>query len=254
MLVDLHVYTNVSGGFSLPRAIDDARQAGLDAICVADRQASQEVAQAVLDGATGDFPVFLGVELPTRVGDVLVIVPGVDPFYSREEWKQVEALQRPSLSDVQQLADREGGVVLITHPYDRSRKTALRDRVFAVRDAAGIELATGGADERSNALSIEAVSHAALPSFAGSAARKNAARGRWATLFAEEFSTQEGLVAALRTGNFWPVEVVEPGPAPSRGGGRGGPRGDRGDRGDRGSRGGGRSDRGGDGRRGGRRR
>lgn len=245
MLVDLHVYTSASGGPTLDRAVAEARELGLSAVAVADRHASADVARRLAAGEFGEFPVFVGVELATAAGDVLVFVPKIDPFLTREEWRELEVLGLPELSDVVDMAERHGGVVLGVHAYDRKRSRAPRDRVFSLEALAGMEVWTSTADNLANSLALEAGSRAPVGAYAGSASiSSKPLRSQWATLFATEITTQEALVEALRVGNFWPVEISDsrqPRPSQDDRGNRG--RSDRG--GERSDRGGERSDRGG---------
>lgn len=255
MLIDLHAYSHHTGGAPLADLVAQAKSQGLDGLCVADRGASAESARAVAAGEFGDFPVFVGVELQTRQGDVLVLSRDVDPFMTREEWRQLTALERPELDAVVALMEAEGGVTLLAHPYDRARKPSPGDRLFAMDGLAGLEVGTGSSDSRANRTAIEAVTRSQLPGFGGSAMRRGDGKPTWLTLFGEPIATQAELVAALAAGDMWPVCVG--GSAPrnerrrsDRGERRGGDRGERrgGDRGER--RGGGR--RGGGRRRGGR--
>lgn len=233
MLIDLHVYTAPSGGPSIERAVSNAREQGLDAIAVVDRAASADVARAVIDQRFGDFPVFVGVELATTAGDVLVFVPDLAPFYTREEWRELEVLGLPELSDVVEMAQRHRGVVLSTHPYDRKRDRAPRDRVFALSALSGMQVWTSTSDRSANQVALEAGARAQVGAFAGSASvSERGVRQPWVTLFAAEPQTQADLVEALEGGDFWPVEIAE---SRSRsGGGRGG-RSSRSNRGRRGS-------------------
>lgn len=252
MLVDLHVYTSASGGPTLESAVSQARELGLSAIAVADRNASADVARRVAAGEFGDFPVFVGVELATASGDVLVFVPKIDPFLTREEWRELEVLGLPELSDVVDMAERHGGVVLGVHAYDRKRARAPRDRVFSLETLAGLEVWTSTSDALANSLALEAGSRAPVGAFAGSASvSSKPLRGQWATLFAKEITSQEALIVALQGGDFWPVEISDSRlPRPSHDDRNSRPRQDRGERSDRGDRGE-RSDRGDRGGRGG---
>jgi len=220
MLIDLHVYTAPSGGPSVERAISNAQEQGLDAVAIVDRAASADVARAVLEERFGDFPVFVGVELATTAGDVLIFVPELDPFYTREEWRELEVLGLPELSDVVEMVQRHQGVVLGAHPYDRKRERAPRDRVFALSALSGMQVWTSTSDRAANQIALEAGSSAQVGAFAGSASvSERGVRQPWVTLFAAEPQTQVHLVEALEGGDFWPVEIAE---SRSRSGGRGG--------------------------------
>ena len=239
MLIDLHVYTTPGGGRSLDAVVRDAKDAHLDAILVADRDASAETAAALDDeGRIDGLPVFVGVELETREGDVVVVTPQVAPFLSREEWRELTSLDRPTLDEVSAVVEPLGGVVLLVHPYDRSRRSAPRDRVFALNGIAAAEVGNETSDRVDNMVALEALAASGIPVFGGSAAKRSDGTARWLTLLSAPVSTQGELVDALKAGNFWALETREGGePPPKResGGGRR-DRPDRGDRGDRGGR------------------
>ena len=220
MLIDLHAYTNRSGGPSLDDVVANAKAVGMDAICIVDRDASGETARAVADGRFEGFPVFVGVELSTRSGDVIVIVPEIDPFLTREEWREVSVLEKPDIQGVVELANRHGGVVLLAQPYDRSRKIVPGDALFAMAGLSGVEIGSSRTDHRGTVTAIEAIGKSAYPAFAGSAGRVGG-ENFWLTLFATPFETQAELVMAIRSGEFWPVHVTSGRPVvQQRGGGR----------------------------------
>jgi predicted metal-dependent phosphoesterase TrpH len=206
MLLDLHAYTDLSGGTPLGELARDARAAGLDAICVADRERSADTARAVANSSF-DVPVFVGVEIASRAGDLLVFPRVIDPVLSREEWRELNALERPELDDVVAWAQRHDAVVLLAHPYDRDRRGAPRDRVYVFDGIAGVEIGTDDADPTSNRVALEAIGRSELPAFAGSARRTGAGDGQWLTLLARSVSSQSELVDALRAGDFWAVQV-----------------------------------------------
>lgn len=210
MLIDLHVYTDASDGPTLDRVLAQAKELGLDAICVADPRASAEVARAVAaEGIETDVAVFVGVELPTLAGDVIVIPPALDPFLIHEEWRELDVFGVPSLEELREVVERVGAVVLGAHPYDRKRKSAPRDRIFTMDAFAGLEIWTADADREANRAAAEAVANARVPAFAGSATKRSSLPSNtWVTLLGESPTTQAELVKVLRKGNFWPAEIV----------------------------------------------
>lgn len=215
MLIDLHAYTTPGGGRPLRDVVEDSRRLGLDAVVVADRHASAATAGEVLAAGEDAYPVMVAVELETSSGDVLLVVPKLDPFYTREEWRQLTSLGKPALKDVVALAEQEGGVVLLAHAYDRNRPGAPRDRVFTLDGLSGAEVATGASEPIANQMAVEALAAAHLPVFAGTAT-KSRPRGEttWATLFGRPVTGQADLVDALRAGEFWAVEVLPQGAKP----------------------------------------
>lgn len=209
MIIDLHVYTRPSGGPTLADAIKNAENAGVDAILVADKGASEGVARelAALDD-TSKVKVFLGVEIPTADGDAVIVVPEIDPFLSREEWRQLTTLGTPTFEEVTTLVEALGGAVLLTQPYERERAAAPRDRMFALEGIAGVQIANGTSNKNENKLATEAVAKSSLSGFGGSAQLGSRPNMRWLTLFADAPQTQAELCDALRTGDFWALEVL----------------------------------------------
>ena len=206
MLIDLHVYTQPSGGPTLWDAVESAQAAHLDGILVADKRASAATAMAVKNGDFDSFKVFVGVEIATRTGDIILIPSALDPFLTREEWRQLDTINLPTLEEVRAFAQQEDAAILIVHPYERRRKNAPRDRIFAMEDIQAIEVANSSANYIENHIATEAMGHAQVPAFAGSASlRKH--QNQWATLFARQIKDQADLVTLLREGNFWPVEL-----------------------------------------------
>jgi len=225
MLLDLHAYTDLSGDDAIRDAIDDAKRRGIDGICFADREHSAETAAAIADGDY-DFPVFVGVEVSTRSGDAIILTAELDPYLTREEWRELTSLQRPELAEVTQWAEARGGTVLLSHPYDRARTTAPRDRLFALSGLSGVEIGCDSSDATSNRVALESVARSDSPAFGGSARRRDASGTQWLTLFAGPIATQAELIEAVKAGNFWAVEVSDK-PFEAR---RRSPRPDRGDR------------------------
>ncbi len=206
MLVDLHAYTDLTGGQELSELVADAQAKGLDAVCVVDREASAATARAVASGAF-DFPVLVGVEIGTRSGDALVFVKDLDPVLTREEWRELLTLERPELSDVVAWTRERGGAVLLAHPYDRNRRLSPRDRMFASSKVDGVQVGSNDAEPRSNRVALEAVGKSVMSAFGGSACKNGSGDGSWLTLFASEVKSQDALIEAIKSGDFWAVQV-----------------------------------------------
>lgn len=229
MLVDLHAYTERTGGKPLATLVADAIDRDIDAICIVDREASGEIAKTVVEGKF-DIPVMVGVEIGTRSGDVLVFVPELDPLLTREEWRELTTLERPELSEVVAWARQNDGVALLAHPYDRNRRLAPRDRMFIATLVDGCQIGSNDAEPRSNRVALEAVGKSPLPSFGGSAQKNGTGDGSWLTLFADKVTSQTELIEAIRTGDFWAVQVDRTNASGRNSGGGGRKRDDRGGR------------------------
>jgi hypothetical protein len=270
MLVDLHAQSMRVGGRGADPAkvIEAARKVGLDGVAFVERLQSSQAGELLAAGKAADFPVFVGVEIPAALGRFLCFAPEVDPFFTREEWRQLMALpMAPTAARIVQLFDELGGAVLASQPYERENGARLGDSLVFCDGLAGVEALTPAHSRVECMLAVELGIKMGLPLVGGSAGQEI---GRFATLFSSELRTQAELVSALRSGNFWAVQLGDAearraGPSgrsrrrTSSGGGEetgGGPRGSRRRQGGRGrpggGGGGGRGGRGGDGGGGGR--
>lgn len=210
MLVDLHAQTVKAGarGSDPAKVIEAARGVGLDGVAFVDRLHSSHAAEVLAAGKAADFPVFVGVEIPAALGRFLCFAPEVDPFYTREEWRQLMALpMAPTAARIAQLFDDLGGAVVVAQPYERENGIRLGDSLVFCDGLAGVEALTPVHSRVDCLLAVEAGIKMGLPLAGGSAGSHEV--GRFATLFSGDLATQADLVEALRAGNFWAVQLGE---------------------------------------------
>jgi hypothetical protein len=210
MLVDLHAQSLRTGarGSDPAKVIEAARAAGLDGVAFVERLHSSQTGEVVAAGKAADFPVFVGVEIPAALGRFLCFAPELDPFFTREEWRQLMALpMAPTVARIVQLFDDLGGAVLAAQPYERDNGARLGDSLVFCEGLAGVEALTPMHSRIDCLLAVELGVKMGLP-LAGSSAGSSE-MGRFATLFSTELRTQADLVAALRSGNFWGVQLGE---------------------------------------------
>lgn len=211
-LIDLHTHTSYSSGcahMTAEELIEAAIEAGLDGVAVTEHLVSDgaRVAQEIGRREYG-FPVFCGVEANVTIfGDVLVF-GCCRGFAHRTPW--------PALRGIVELA---GGVVIAAHPFRRWDRFALWSYleeqgldlsanlagVDFVQGLTAIEVENGGvrADENEEALILARV--LGLPGVGGSDAHVPQDVGRVATRFEDTIRTDAELVAALKKGNYSPV-------------------------------------------------
>lgn len=196
MKIDMHVHTNVSSPCSLiptERAIEAARAAGLDAICVTEHD---EIAGAEVAAETGralGFPVFRGIEIYTEFGDMLVFGLYCDAPGWRTNFEHLLELCR------------EAGAVIV--PAHCCRVTGELERVHGPDRAAwmlskvdGIETPNGGCTPGGNEAALDLARRRGLPTIGGSDAHHEFQVGRCYTVFDDPVTTDEELVAAIRSG------------------------------------------------------
>ena len=269
MLIDLHVHSPATPGCTLQPAQVLARAAerGLDGVAFTDLN-SLSAAQALLAMGQGGpavghdtkLAVFVGVELRTDHGHYLAFfadptkVPEPAQLFGAgggKPWPTREVLER-----VTEL----GGVAVAALPYDRDIDYPSGDYIFGLKaHLVAVEGLNAQQRPGTNDLAVEASGHLGVSCVGGSSATSLAEVGQAATCFADSFSTHAELVAALKSGRFFPVGAGHPPPltdlarAPrltaerfersDRGGRDRGDRGGRDRRGGRGGRRGGRSSR-----------
>lgn len=254
VLIDPHA----SPGDLDPAAFAAAcREAGLDAVVVADRLSTHRL-DSYLDALEdAGLAAFAGVELPLERGSVVVIPSEDGPAFRGMKWGTTT--WTPEMV-AERLRDFDGALIA-SHPYLREGPGAMGDRVYFLKGLTGVQTRAGRGELSWDAMADRAADRkklVRLGSSGGSAAHIGAA----ATVLPGEVEDQAGLVAALRDGSTLVVEFDDP-QAPrdrrpprrepreardDRRGGRGRDRDERGGRGrDRGGRG--RERRGGRGRR-----
>ncbi len=209
MLIDLHVHTNASEGFSLSLAdaIERAKARGLSGILLAECDVVPDIDAVDALAEKARFPVFVGVDVDASDGRLIAIPP--DPTDSRfveQTWRNADGDTR--IADVVRVMNDLGGAVLAAHPYLDDGGPQLGDRVFRTRGLSGIEVLCGVDDDLANDLALEAAASMGLPTFGGSDTGPDGQRlGVYCTAFASEITSQPELVAAIKEGAYWPVEL-----------------------------------------------
>ncbi len=212
-LIDLHTHTSHSSACSQMTAgelIEAAIEAGLHGVAVTEHLVIEgaEAAQELGRKKYG-FPVFRGVEADsTMLGDVLV-------FGCYRDF-------RPGINwlDLRKIVSAEGGILIPAHPFRRWDQRSLWHYVerhnlpldsrlaeLGVLDGVtAIEVLNGGSKDAENAEAAELARVLALPGVGGSDAHSADAVGVTATWFLHDIATDEELVAALKGGDYRPVD------------------------------------------------
>jgi len=121
------------------------------------------------------------------------------------------------LSELAQMAEAAGAVMIAAHPYRRQLPFELRhdgDWTHALQRAVAnpacahvtaIETHNGRGSDRENAFSAEVCAHLALPAVAASDAHEHKDVGRCATQFERKITNLEDLITELKAGRFKPA-------------------------------------------------
>ncbi|GMV43681.1 MAG: hypothetical protein AMXMBFR64_53970 [Myxococcales bacterium] len=255
MLIDIQVRTSRSAGgaLSLGDIVTRARNAGIDAVCVAELGVQADMDEVLSVERSTGFPIFVGVELPTDRGSILAYPPSFDDAdYLGARWGAPGEDSLWRLDDLLSWLHDNDWAVVVAHPGERvADGPRLADDLYGVKGLHGIVVAVEGGDPLAGDLAVEAaVSRGVAGLGTSGGAQSLDAIGRFATLIPRVIHTQGELARALQEGDAWTVELSDRAPAPDPGAERRGGRSERGERGGRDERGdrGGRGDRRGGGR------
>lgn len=232
MLIDPHA----NPGDLEPAAFAAAcRDAGLDAVVVADRLSTHRL-DDYLD-ALEDAGVmgFAGVELPMDRGAIVAIPTEDDDAFRDTKWG---TLTWTAEMVADRLADFDG-LLISTHPYLREDGGAMGDRIYVLKGLGGVQTRVGRGELGWDAMADRAADRKKLTRL-GSSAGSMKYIGAAATALVGDIEEQADLVAALRDGPALVVEFDDPKAPRDRREPRREPREERGERRDRDDRGRGR--------------
>ncbi|MCB9553372.1 MAG: hypothetical protein H6705_16125 [Myxococcales bacterium] len=216
MLIDLHA---CPGDLDPDTFAAACRDAGLDAVVVADRLRTDRL-DDLLD-ALDDAGVigFVGVQIPLDRGAVVLIPSDDDDRFRAMRFAPPWTAE----SLATRLADFDG-VVLAAHPYNRERDggPVMGDRLYflKLKQLAAVETRLGRGEPGWDRLAEQAADKRGLARV-GSSSGDVKFLGHAVTVVVGEVETQGDLCDALRAGRTLPIELEDPAnprkrPAPER--------------------------------------
>jgi predicted metal-dependent phosphoesterase TrpH len=207
--VDLHTHTSPASPCSsadTDALIVEARNIGLDAICLTDHNHVWSAGQIEDLRQKHGFLVLRGNEITTDQGDMLVF--GVDT-----DIKGIIKLQ-----DLRQAVQQADGFMIAAHPFRgflvfgagqlglTAEKAQLRP-LFQLVDA--VETLNGKVTAKENQLAAEVAAGLNLPATGGSDAHEVDEVGQYATCFEAVLRNESDLLQALKSGAYKPVVFRE---------------------------------------------
>ncbi|MDO5096250.1 MAG: PHP domain-containing protein [Peptostreptococcaceae bacterium] len=199
MLIDMHLHQDrhsFDSHVSLEDIIDEAKRKGLDGICITDHD-DLGLREIVEQFYNDDIKIFVGVEILTTQGDILVI--GLD--------KVPDKMLTPS--ELLELVHEQGAVAISAHPY-RKNNRGLGDNIFAHHcDSAlpltAVEVLNGSTPEHLNLQAGMTAMEAGLGMTAGSDAHFKERVGLMATYFPYEINNERELIQAIKNRDSRPM-------------------------------------------------
>jgi len=181
---------------SLEDAVDQGKRLGLDGICITDHDSLDIKEEAGRYSEETGYPIFVGVEILTYEGDIVVF--GLDEVPDR----------MLHVCELLEIVEKNNGVAIAAHPY-RKNNRGLGDGIKDVYERLnGIEVLNGNTPID---LNIEAnnISVALdLGRIGASDAHHKHEVGRYATKFNKKITSTEELVDEIRGGEFLPVTYI----------------------------------------------
>jgi len=193
MIIDLHVHEEIFSScsyMSLEDAVTYARYHGLDAMCITNHNSLDIAGSDFL--RTVDFPVFVGVEVSTRQGDMLAFGLQSLPRFT------------PTAQECIDFVAGQGGFSCAAHPF-RAWNTVLGNCLDTLRGLDGMETLNGGNDDHENGRALQACKRLGLVALGGSDAHRSLDVGRCATWFPEPVTSMQELIRAMKKGRCRPV-------------------------------------------------
>jgi hypothetical protein len=215
MLVDLYTYSRATqaegslpgGAFSAAEILQRAKEAGLDAVCFAERGRPAVTEDAHATAAALGMTVFFGVEISVQRGRLLFIPEALE----NEVFQQAAWLGRESLPTAAELAPELAphGVLVAITPYERDRSyPQLGDRVFLIPGLHAIAAPSPHHDKTAEELAVEAALSKQITLVGGSGLTDDlSVLGSAATLLRTPAHSQAELCERIRSGDAWSVQI-----------------------------------------------
>ena len=193
MIIDLHVHEAIfseCSRMSLEDAVTSARYQGVDAMCITNHDSLDIAGSDAL--RTMNFPVFVGVELTTRQGDMLAF--GLESLPSF----------RPTAQEFIDFVAGHNGFSCAAHPF-RAWIGGLGNCLDSLCGLDGVEVLNGGNDDEANSQAWQACNHLRLVALGGSDAHRSRDVGRCATWFPVPVTSMRELIQTMKSGRCHPV-------------------------------------------------
>lgn len=206
MIIDLHTHTyplSDDSNLELPQLVSQAKQAGLDAICLTEHDWFRKKDALLELSQKHDFLILPGVEMNTEEGHILVF--GVE--------KYIFGMHR--VEYLKQCVDEAGGFSILAHPYRGQIRNSTdlhtqvseycQEPLFRFIDA--IEVLNGRVMERQNEFSQELCRQLNLKGVGGSDAHSMSDIPSCATFFEKKVGNIAELITELKAGRFRAIDL-----------------------------------------------
>jgi len=199
MIIDTHIHAypySDDSKITLPEIVEQARLIGLDGICITDHESNKIMELAYqLKKETG-FPIFVGAEILTYEGDMLV--------FGLKELPP----QKLHAEELLEIVHRNKGIGISAHPF-RQNNRGMGNSIRGLNGFDGIEAFNGSTDKLNNIRALELAQELGIPVLGASDAHNKNALGKFATSFPDGLRDERDLIEAVQTGEVYPLAYNE---------------------------------------------
>ena len=205
MVIDLHVHTSPASPCSsstVDEIIQEAKRIGLDGICLTDHNHVWDPEEVADLRRKHNFLILRGNEITTDQGDMVVF--GLE--------KEIKGIVK--LEDLKEEVSKAKGFMIVAHPFrgfltfgigklGLTPEKAMERPLFKYVDA--VEVMNCKVTKKENSFAAKVAEGLSLPATGGSDAHEGSAVGIFATRFSQTILDENGLVEALKSGDYSPV-------------------------------------------------
>ncbi|MGL4344101.1 MAG: PHP-associated domain-containing protein [Cellulosilyticaceae bacterium] len=195
MFIDTHMHClegSPDSFIKVAEIVARARELGLDGICITDHDSNSARAYALEYGQAHDFKIFVGVEILTYEGDIVVF--GLDDL-------PTEKMHAQELID---LVNAKGGVTIAAHPF-RENNRGCGKVLKELKGLTAVEVFNGSTKAYNNLYAFATAVELGLATVAASDCHEVETVGRYCTGFVDAIETEADLIAAIKQKRVYPA-------------------------------------------------
>jgi predicted metal-dependent phosphoesterase TrpH len=195
MLIDLHLHTSEyspCSKVSLEEIIVEAKQKGLDGICITDHD-NFLVEKLLEDRIVKDLFIIVGVEVLTYEGDILVF--GVKDLPK----------EKVTASQLVNYVSEKGGISIAAHPF-RDNDRGIKENIRCLAKLNFVEGFNGNTSLENNLKAVNIANEIKQPIVAASDAHNIKQVGCYATYFDTKIKTEKEFIQELVRANVKPMK------------------------------------------------
>ena len=199
MLIDMHMHEKTyspDSHMSLSEIVAEAKRKGLDAVCITDHDNQDIMDYAHSYSKEINFPIFVGAEILTKQGDIVVF--GLDelPGEMLNAWELLE------------LVKKAGGIAFSAHPY-RKNNRGLEDLIKSIPGLGAVEGFNGSTPRKLNIKACSGAEKRGIPIVASSDAHLPERVGLFSTKFFGTVRDEQDIIEAIKTHQVKPMQYYQ---------------------------------------------